>query len=282
MSDIKLLGLDLDGTLLDIEKKVSEVNADAVRRAISAGVKVFPITGRPFSAIVPGVLEAADFDYAVSSCGAVVRDLKTGKRIRETLIPKSRAEEIVKLMVDAGFVVGVYIEDTGYNSKEALEASIANASTPAMREYYQKYRTGVPDILEFLKDSGKDVEKLTLGSFKNTIPDEKECAEILRLLKPYEADLDIMYGKSMLCEITDAKATKGHTMLEFGKMLGIERSQIMAIGDTNNDRDMIEAVGVGVAMENAEPSLKEVADFVTRDNNHNGVAYAIDKLIFHK
>jgi hypothetical protein len=92
-------------------------------------------------------------------------------------------------------------------------------------------------------------------------------------------DISICYGTDFNMEISSPTATKGNSLLAFAKKLGVRQEQIMACGDNGNDRTMLEVAGWAVAMANAEPEIKALADYVTLSNDEDGVAYAIEKFV---
>ena len=274
---IKMIGLDLDGTFLDSDKKIPEENINTVRDALARGITVLPVTGRPFHAVPEEILTCVPFRYCIASGGASVHDLQTGEILLEELSPTGVAEEVTEKLVSAGFLVNVFIHGTGYINAHEVETAVSLAPTEASKRYMRMFRKPVPNILALFKDTPEGIEKLTAAS-----PREKDglfsrAGELKELLVPYEDRLNIMSNTEINIEIQSDRAKKGGAMLALGKMLGIRQEETMAFGDSENDLEMIETVHLGVAMGNSYDGLLAAADYVTLDNDHAGVAHAIRK-----
>ena len=274
---IKMIGLDLDGTFLDSNKHIPEENILAVSEALERGICVLPVTGRPFGAVPEEILTCVPFRYCIASGGACLYDLKENKKIFEELIPAAFAEEVASALIDAGFLVNIFVDGTGYINAHEHEAAIALAPTEASRNYMRLFRKPVPDIMEILRSSPRGIEKLTAASPRGEDGLFSRAEELREVLKPYESGLNIMYNTEINIEIQSDRAVKGGAMLRLGEMLGITQEETMAAGDSDNDLEMLETVRIGVAMENANDGVKAAADFITLDNDSAGVAYAIRK-----
>ena len=282
MNKIRFVGIDLDGTLLNTEKKLSAKNIEVLNEALRAGVCVVPITGRPLDGITQDVFDAAPFPYLVSSGGSAIFDLKSGEKIYGARIKKYVSDGAVPALRKAGFLVNVFLGGKGYVDQADYEAAVNIGATPAWAEYYRKYRNPVPDIMEYYLASGLPLEKITAAVYHKGGMTKEEEEKLLEVLDPYKEDLIIMYGQGMNCEMSSPDGTKGRALEFFEKLLGIQRSEMMVIGDSNNDRDMLSKAGVAVVMRNGDEGLKKTADFVTLTNDEDGVAYAIEKLVLNK
>ncbi|HUM83825.1 MAG TPA: Cof-type HAD-IIB family hydrolase [Lachnospiraceae bacterium] len=276
---IRLLGLDLDGTVFDDQKNISAQTKEAIRNAMEAGVTVVPITGRPFCAVTKNVFEAADFAYLASTSGAVITDLRTKQKIHEDLIKNRRASAVLESLKKAGLLTMAFIDGQGFVEKENFERALAYAESEVVRNYIRTTRTAVDHLPEYIQRDGRDVEKFTVS-----LPHDKDGGLLgidyaLDALSDCRDDMDIVYGGAINIEVTNKTATKGNVLRFLGKMLGISKEETMACGDSGNDREMLEAAGIAVAMENAEESVKKAASFITKSNEEDGVAYAIRKFI---
>ena len=274
---IRMIGLDLDGTFLDSNKEIPEENIKAVTEALERGICVLPVTGRPFAAVPQEILTCAPFRYCIASGGACLYDLKEGRTVFEELIPTEFAEEVASKLLEKKFLVNVFVEGTGYINEHELETAVSLAPTEASKRYMRTFRKTVPDIMEVLRSASRGVEKLTAASPRGEDGLFSRSEELASVLKPYESGLSIMYNTEINIEIQSSAAQKGMAMLRLGKMLGIAKEETMAAGDSDNDLEMIRTVQLGVAMANANEGVRAAADFVTLDNDHAGVAYAIRK-----
>ncbi len=277
---IRLIGLDLDGTVFDNEKNVSHRTAEAIRRALDAGVTVVPVTGRPYNAIPDNVFRIADFHYAAATSGAMIMDLRKKQKVHEDLISNKRAAEVLTRLKNAGYISMVFIDGQGYVEPAFLKKALACAENEIVRKYILTTRISVPDLPAYVKDRGRGVEKFTVTLPRNEAGEETGLQEALDFLAPYKKDMDIVYGPDINIEVTNKTATKGNALLFLGKLLGISREETMACGDSGNDREMLETAGLAVAMGNAEEGVKQIADFITKTNEEDGVALAIEKYVF--
>ena len=139
-----------------------------------------------------------------------------------------------------------------------------------MEKLVRTSRNRIDDLREWMKENKAPVEKINMFFAK-----EEDRQRAFRELGKIE-DLAVTCSLGNNLEINGATCNKGDAMLNLGKILDIPIESIMACGDGNNDFEMVKMAGVGVAMKNGEESLKEVADFVTKTNDEEGVAYAIE------
>ena len=274
---VRLIGIDLDETFLDHDKKLIEENIIACREAMDKGIVVMPVTGRPLNSIPEDVKKSVPFRYAISSSGAGVHDLKTGELLFAELMEQEVGMGLTKALCDAGFIVNVIADGTGYINKTDIPKAIEYALSPAFTEYVKKYRTRVDDIFDIIKAHPEGIEKVTAMTERNEQGEMMHMDEAMKAIEPFLPYLDVMYSKEINIEINGIKAKKGGAMLKLAGLLGIKPEETMAIGDSANDLEMIKTVALGVAMDNANQTVKDAADYVTLSNDDAGVAYAIRK-----
>lgn len=276
--EIKMIGLDLDGTVLNNKKEFSLRNKNAIKEAIKRGVVVLPATGRPLAGIPKEFLEMDGIRYALSANGAVIYDIIEEKKLYEDCMDFEMVLSILSKLKDIDIMADVFIEGIGYVEREILAYNIQYAPSEEVREYLLKTRNPVDDLLAFVASKKQPIQKMTINF--RTMQDGtlfgKE--EVLKVLDSY-TQLSVVSGIPTNLEVTKHTATKGNGLVVLGKMLGIEKDNIMACGDSGNDREMLKTVGVGVAMGNATPDVLEVADFVTTSNEEDGVACAIEHFV---
>ena len=143
------------------------------------------------------------------------------------------------------------------------------AVTDSMKDYIRSSRTLIPDMRAFLSD--KIVQKITINFASDEAGHRIDLGEVLSILERYP-DFVAVTGGIRNIEVSDTKATKGHAMLQLADSVGILPSQIVAFGDSENDITMLQAAGVGVAMENSLDITKKAADTITLSNEDEGVA----------
>ena len=268
---IRLIAVDLDGTLMNRKKEITPRTRAVIKEATKAGILVMPATGRPVTGF-PDVLEAIpDCRYALTSNGALVYDLQEKCPIYEDLISVENTLTILDFTKQYDLMVDIYVHGNGYSEKRNL-ANLAHFSfAEGMQEYVLRTRIPVDDIREFAVRENVPVEKLVL--FFHDVGFKPEMERLLEQF-PFIRTTDAVPNN---LELNNSTANKGDSLLRFGAQLGIAREEIMAIGDGRNDRDMIVAAGLGVAMANACDVLKEAADVETLSNDEDGVAAAIEK-----
>ncbi len=268
---IRLIAVDLDGTLMNRKKEITPRTRAVIKEATKAGILVMPATGRPVTGF-PDVLEAIpDCRYALTSNGALVYDLQEKCPIYEDLISVENTLTILDFTKQYDLMVDIYVHGNGYSEKRNL-ANLAHFSfAEGMQEYVLRTRIPVDDIREFAVRENVPVEKLVL--FFHDVGFKPEMERLLEQF-PFIRTTDAVPNN---LELNNSTANKGDSLLRFGAQLGIAREEIMAIGDGRNDRDMSVAAGLGVAMANACDVLKEAADVETLSNDEDGVAAAIEK-----
>lgn len=275
--DIKLIGLDLDGTVFDENKHISARTINAISKAIEKGVIVIPATGRPYSGLPNEFLSIPGVRYALTANGSSVLDLKEQKVIYSNLINITDGLELIDELLSYDAIIDVFIEGTGYSPTSSISSVKEYMQTKSMAEYFIKTRSFYDnDIKEFIMEKYTPIEKIQL-LFKD-ISKKYEAFDKLKRLSKFTFTSALPNN----IEINSATANKGDGLLGLGNHLGIKKEQIMACGDSSNDYDMIKFAGFGVAMGNATKEIKEIADFITLTNEKDGVAYAIEKYVLSK
>ncbi len=274
-TDIRLIALDLDGTLLNTEKRLSDRNREALARAAAAGIEIVPTTGRFFDGI-PEVVRTLPFlHYAITINGAAVFDVCRGENLLKAELPLVRAMEILDYMDSLPVLYDCYQDNAGWMSRAMWEQVEAYVGNPHSRKLVRETRQPVPDLRTMLRERGRDVQKLQ-GILKDLDLRER----LIRELPERFAGLSVTSSWENNVEINDAEAHKGRALLRLAEHLGLRPDQTMAFGDGLNDLTMLRAAGLGVAMGNACPEALAAADVVTADCDHDGVAAAIEKYIF--
>ena len=268
---IRMIGLDLDGTLLTTKKEVTPYTRAVLEKAMAQGIEVLVSTGRPISAIPKEVLSIAGMRYAVTSNGARVLGLKEQKVILESTISMELADSLLELLKEYDAVLEIFLEGVSYARSRELSKVYEYFENPSMAEYVLRTRIPTADVRELLREKQVPADKIHI-IFRNP-EDQKDAYE--KLQKIPEIVAVSSFGNNL--EINKAGTDKGMGLLKLGELLGISREEIMACGDGMNDYEMLKTVGFGVAMQNAHPKLKEIADYITVTNDEDGVAKAIEK-----
>ena len=268
--DVRLIGLDLDGTTLTSDKVLTPHTKEVLEKCLAEGIQVLPATGRVKSGIPEYLTQIEGMRYVILSNGASVLDLKEDKVLYQNCIPWERALELFDVLETYDTFYDIYALGAGWCEARFYD----NVENYGVEKHIEKLvrtsRNRIDDLREWMKENKAPVEKINMFFAK-----EEDRQRAFRELGQIE-DLAVTCSLGNNLEINGATCNKGDAMLNLGKILDIPIESIMACGDGNNDFEMVKMAGVGVAMKNGEESLKEVADFVTKTNDEEGVAYAIE------
>lgn len=268
--DIRLIGLDLDGTTLTTDKKLTPHTKEVLEACIRQGIEVLPATGRVWSGIPEELMKMEGVHYVISSNGAAVVELATGKAVYTNGIAWDRALEVFDILERYDTFYDAYAEGNGWCEARFYENLNDYGIEPLIQRLVKSSRTCIEDLREWVKEHKSPIEKINMF-----FRDEEKRQQAFRELSGIP-DLAVTCSLTNNLEINHCTCNKGDALLNLGKILGISMEQIMACGDGNNDLEMVRNVGVGVAMENGEDSVKEAADYVTVTNDEEGVARAIE------
>ena len=270
---IKMIGLDMDGTLLTTEKKLTAYTKEVLRKALNQGIEIVLSTGRAITGIPKELLEMPGMKYAVTINGARIIDLQENEVIYENTLSMETALKLLDIIGEYDAIQEAFIDSVCYSSKDKLSHANDYFLHPSIAEYVLKSRTPVEDVRATVVEKNKSVDKVN-GMFR-TVEDKKSSYELLTKVSGVVVVSSLGNNWEINAEGTD----KGSAMLKLGELLGIRKEEIMACGDGMNDIAMLEAVGLGVAMANADPEVKEAADYITASNDEDGVAKAIEKFV---
>lgn len=268
--DIRLIGLDLDGTILTTDKKLTPHTKEVLEACIRQGIEVLPATGRVWSGIPEELMKMEGVHYVISSNGAAVVELATGKAVYTNGIAWDRALEVFDILERYDTFYDAYAEGNGWCEARFYENLNDYGIEPLIQRLVKSSRTCIEDLREWVKEHKSPIEKINMF-----FRDEEKRQQAFRELSGIP-DLAVTCSLTNNLEINHCTCNKGDALLNLGKILGISMEQIMACGDGNNDLEMVRNAGVGVAMENGEDSVKEAADYVTVTNDEEGVARAIE------
>lgn len=283
-SKYKLIVTDMDGTLLNDDKEISEGNLKAIRMVRGMGIRFAFLSGRQYK-FLKEVKEKYDIDVdTIGLNGAEIRNEK-GEIIWSRFIKKDVAKRIAKVLNKENAVSKIYVNNMVVaNKPNSLDKIIDDIIISHGHEindemvesqYVRLYGKSkvVNDLSEFLDEVNCDIEKIEVIN-----PDRNVLDKISEEIKMV-ADVFITSSYKLNIEIMHKDVNKGSAIKEFGDYLGIKTDEIMAFGDNLNDLEMIEAAGLGIAMENAVDLAKAKANYITLNNNDDGVAHAIKKFI---
>ena len=271
---IRMIGLDMDGTLLTTEKELTEHTREVLREAIDRGVVVLPATGRPLAGIPEEVLKFPGVRYAVASNGARIVDLKESRVLYEDLVPYETGRRVLEICSRYDSMLEIYYDGVGYAEEEKLKHLDEYVPRLPMARYIASSRRPVADVRAMHEERKAPTDKVQ-ALFRTT----EECKKAWKEVEKEIPDIEITGALSNNIEVNAKGVNKGRGLLLLGELLGIHREEIMAVGDGSNDIAMLREAGLGVAMENATEAVKAAADVVTLSNDQEGAAAAIEKYV---
>ena len=268
--DIKLIVLDLDGTLLNSKKELSPGNFAALEAAAAKGIYVVPCTGRFFKAMPECIRSLPFLRYAITINGAEIYDVQADKALYTAPITPEQADRIFAALDTLPVIYDCFQDGWGWMDRKFYEISDQFAAADTAPGYIQNTRTPVENFRQVIKARGRGVQKIQMF-FQD--PDLR--IQMLEELPRRFPDLNVTSSISNNIEINSSEAHKGNALLELCRYLQIDPSQTMAFGDGLNDLTMLQTAAVGVAMGNANPRAKELANYITDTNDNDGVAKAV-------
>ncbi len=263
----KLIALDLDGTLLDRKKRISQANLFALNKAKQQGARVVIITGRSRSktATEPFVETLRDKELAAYYQGALIVDEVTGEEMYTCCLKKTDCRDIYMDAVRLRLNIQVYRDG---------DAFVENYDEYSIRyEQHNKCPVIKLDSIEQLINSDDNL-KLLINTSEGMVEKYFEYFK-----NKYSSRVNVVTSSKNYIEFTHPDATKGNALKFIASRYRIDRTEIIAMGDQINDISMIEFAGMGVAMGNASDEVKQKANFVTLTNDKDGVAHALEQIM---
>ncbi len=273
---VKLLALDIDGTLLNPRGEITPRTLSAINQARQQGVLVVLVTGRRFGS-ARDLLVRLQLDIPlVSHNGALTKNIET----LETLDFHPLDAELAREMIRFGRAHGVDMicNDDPHGVGTMVIESISESNKPLQR-YLNQYRSAVvevPDLLEHIQSP--PIQLTVSGRCDPTEEFERRLGELMegrvQLFKTRYRAFDLT-----ILDVLSTTASKGESVARIARQHGIAQEETMAIGDNHNDLTMLRYAGLGVVMANAEDELKQMGFEQTTSNEEDGVAEAIEKFI---
>jgi len=273
---VRLLGVDIDGTLLNPEFQISPADMAALRRAHAAGVEVVVVTGRRHTFALP-IVQQLGFDlWVISSNGAITRSL-AGETFHRDLLPVDTCRRLCTTMQEfRGNTVLTFDQET----KGAIVLEHMNELSASIQRWLEKNLQFIEFVIP-IEDSltRNPVQAMFCGSILRMqealarLSASNLYGDITVLRTEYEArDLSMV-------DVLNQGCSKGHALQRWAHHRGIPREEVMAIGDNYNDIEMLAFAGVPFIMGNAAEELRREGWTVTRSNDQNGVAAAIEQVL---
>lgn len=267
--NIRLIAMDMDDTLLRDDWSISERTVQSIQQARKQGVHVTIATGRMPASVRPYAQQLGLDVPVITYNGAMVQEALSEKVLYRKVIPIETAQNIISWLLEQDVHFHVYIKDQVFVEK----------MNDRSREYERATRVSIVEtnLLERLALEKEGVEKILLMGEPEML---KGWEDKLRL--HYEGKVRTTKSKSYFLELIHPTVNKGVALSSLAKRLEVKQEEVLAIGDSLNDLEMIQYAGIGVAMGNARQEVKEAADTVTATNQEDGVARAIEKYVLRR
>ncbi len=273
---IRLLAIDIDGTLLDPQFQISEANLAALRRAHEAGVEVVLVTGRRHLFAMP-IAQALGFElWLISSNGAVTKST-AGEHFWTDKLPAGTARALIARMDEFRGNAVLTFDREGRGALVLEQSDQLHASISRWMERNAAYIERVVPLENAL--TSDPIQMMYCGTLARMKQAEAQLAaasmaDQITVLKTEYVGRDLT-----MLDILNHGCSKGHALERWARHRGIDRTQVMAIGDNYNDVEMLEFAGVPVIMGNACPELKQFGWTVTASNDQSGVAGAVEQVL---
>lgn len=266
--NIKLLAIDMDGTTLTDKKTLAPETLSAVSAAVDAGIMVVAATGRTYGGIPKALIEAG-MPYAITGNGASIVDTKTGACIYENKIENACAVGLIKELNQLRGLTYVQYEGEYYQEELHMEEG------KKIHPFSGLPDNGIADLSGFIREKQGKVQKVGILTFG-----EMAEQQAMELQKAYP-ELKVRKTDRLSVEYNAKTASKGEAMGFLCGKLGVHLNHVMAMGDSDNDIEMLQTAGYGIAMRNASKAAKQAAGGETKSNDQQGVAWIIRNLILH-
>lgn len=287
---LKLLAIDLDGTLLNSYGDISNENKEAIKYALNKGVEVVLASGRDPLTMQKISRELGIENYLIAGNGASVYDIKAQKNIYENFIDTNKALKIIKMCKENSIFFNLYTDKGIITESLNFNVKVFNSENNHKASEKQTNIEIVKDIYEYAQNNPLNILKIIICDdskiiFNNISQKLKQIKgiEVLdvahmsrKIIRVGTEEVEIEYYYT---EVSSKDVDKWNAIEYLINTLQIKKEEVMAIGDNINDKKMVQNSAVGVAMGKSALAIKNIGDFITEDNNSNGVEKAIYQYI---
>ncbi len=267
----KIMAFDIDGTLLTKDHKILDSTKESIKRVQAAGYTTIICTGRLYSHSIKIANEIGNIDYIVSCNGAQIYDVKNKKIIYTKPHKTANAELIIKELKHIGVGAVIYGEhDVHYYHHENDDKSLR-----LFEGFYKNFKSHLND---------KNIDQFLLAHpiLKVLIyfEDPQEAQKITeKLQKQFKDFAYVVRGSDTAVEFSVKNTNKATGVREILNHLNLDKKDLVAIGDSENDIEVLRMANLGIAMGNALEIVKKASDVITKDNNNHGIKHAIDTFV---
>lgn len=267
----QLIACDLDETLLQADRSISQKNIDAIQAAQKLGVKFVPATGRNYISVQPTLeqlgLKNLAGEYVISFNGGAITENKGNRVLQTQGLTFEMGNELFKRGLQYDVCIHVYTRDKVY----VYRLDESEKSYQAGRMELDEFDA---ESLDFIKD-----QEIIKVLYMNT--DRQYLQKIESDLSDVTGDLDVSYSSNRYIEFNKKGVNKGGGLQTLANLLGIDMKNVIAIGDNFNDLSMIQAAGLGIGVQNTVEAMKAECDVITQATcDQSAIAEVIERFIF--
>jgi Cof subfamily protein (haloacid dehalogenase superfamily) len=277
---IRLLALDIDGTLTDHNFQVPARNIAALRAAHEAGIEIMLATGRRHDYALPIAQELGFPIWLISSNGALIRS-SAGDTFFTDRLPARTAADLIQYMDEfRGHAVLTFDRPANVAGNDSLvleNADELNRTVSRWLEVNRPYIKFVSPLEDALTEDPLQAMYCGRVALMEELQRRLSQADFLDKITVLKTQYD--HRDLCILDILNRECSKGHALRRWAEQRGIPREQVMAIGDNHNDLEMLEFAGVAVVMGNASHELKQSGWIVTGSNEESGVAQAVEEIL---
>ena len=267
MDKVKLVVIDLDGTLLDNQKEIHPFNQEMIQKVQQLGIPVTIATGRGMASTRKYAEQLGITEPLITYNGAVISTSDNSRILQRNLMPLAETKELIRELEDLDCYFKVYYD----------EYFLVDQESELTQAFSKKFF--IPYQIVGLKNLANIIE----SPLKITVIESPEKLErVWQLLQKWSAHFQVCRDSVSGIEITVRSADKGGALTVLCQEYGIQPCQVMAFGNEGNDINLIRVAGVGIAVANARPELKAVARFFTESNEDQGVGKGLQKYLLRK
>lgn len=279
---IKLVALDMDGTLFNDKLEITPQNQQAIRSAVDMGVHVIISTGRPYIGLPIDKLADLGICYVITANGGGIYRIPEKECVFSNCIPPELSTHIIRYLQTKDIHYDAFIHGNRY--RESGRQYLIDRFTqfpPATRAFVKGNAIFVEDLAGFIEERNLPMEKMTINFYPLADGTFKDRDEVWNYLTA-DPSVTALCGGYKNIEYTLSGTTKAVGLRFLANLLKVPMECTMACGDSQNDADIMQASAIGVAMGNASNDVKAIADFISKSNNDSGVAYAIEKFVLNQ
>lgn len=288
----KLIAIDLDGTMLNKYGIITQNTKDVIKKVQEKGIEVIIASGRTINSVKNFSKEINSENYFISGNGAITYDIKNDKILYENVLSKNKAQQVIKICEENSIYYSVYTEN-GIITKNLNYNTLYYYKENLNKEEKEKTHINiVQDVYNYIEEKDEKILKIMICDnnqlvFKSILKKIKEITDIeildvshmsRKLIKQGTEEIALEY---FYTEITSRNVDKWNALERLIEMLNITKEEVITIGDNANDVKMIQNAGLGVAMGESAPYIKEQANIVTESNDNDGVAKILQQYLLN-